>query len=97
MLSVASWVGRPQYPGYAGSKAAEWSLTNSLREGLREQGTLVIGVHAGFVDTDFSKQFDAPKITPQQVAEQTMQAIIEQQPEVLADDVARRIKASLAQ
>jgi NAD(P)-dependent dehydrogenase (short-subunit alcohol dehydrogenase family) len=96
MLSVASWVGRPQYPGYAGSKAAEWSLTNSLREGLRDQRTLVVGVHAGFVDTDLSKQFDAPKITPQEVAEQTMQAIVEQQTEVLADEPARRVKASLA-
>lgn len=95
MLSVASWVGRPQYPAYAGSKAAQWSLTNSLREGLRDQRTLVVGVHAGFVDTDFSKQIDAPKITPEDVAEQTMQAIIEERTEVLADEPARRIKASL--
>lgn len=39
MLSLASWVGRPQYPGYAAAKAAEWSLTDSLRQGLRDQGT----------------------------------------------------------
>lgn len=96
MLSVAAWVGRPQFPGYAASKAAQWSLTNSLREGLRTQGTLVVGVHAGFVDTDLSKQFDAPKITSQEVAEQTMRAIVEEQTEVLVDEPARRIKASLA-
>lgn len=96
MLSVASWVGRPQFPGYAGSKAAQWSLTNSFREGLRDQGTLVVGVHAGFVETDLSKQFGGPKITPQVVAEETMQAIVEGRTEVLADEPARRVKASLA-
>ncbi|WP_034262679.1 SDR family oxidoreductase [Actinospica robiniae] len=96
MLSVASWVGRPRFPGYAGSKAAQWSLTNSFREGLRDQGTLVVGVHAGFVDTDLSKQFEGPKITPQVVVEETMQAIVEGRTEVLADEPARRIKASLA-
>ena len=95
MLSVASWVGRPQYPAYAGSKAAQWSLTNSLREGLRDQGTLVVGVHAGFVDTDFSRRFDVPKISAQDVAEQTMRAIVEEKTEVLADEPARRTKASL--
>lgn len=40
MRSVASWAGRPLYPGYAASKAVQWSLTYSLRQGLREQGTL---------------------------------------------------------
>ncbi|MFJ7949129.1 SDR family oxidoreductase [Streptomyces sp. NPDC096354] len=47
LLSLASWVGQPLFPGYASAKAAQWSLTDALRQGLREQGTLVIGVHAG--------------------------------------------------
>lgn len=96
MLSVASWVGRPQFPGYAGSKAAQWSLTNSFREGLRDQGTLVVGVHAGFVETDLSKQFGGPKIAAEVVVEEAMRAIAEEQTEVLVDEPARRAKASLA-
>jgi NAD(P)-dependent dehydrogenase (short-subunit alcohol dehydrogenase family) len=47
MLSVASWIGGTLFPGYYASKAAQWSLTQSLRQGLRDQGTLVVGVHAG--------------------------------------------------
>ncbi|WP_326778829.1 SDR family NAD(P)-dependent oxidoreductase [Streptomyces sp. NBC_01445] len=47
MLSVASWRVNNRWPSYAASKAAEWSLTNALRVGLRQQGTLVVGVHVG--------------------------------------------------
>ena len=97
MLSLASWTGRPQFAGYAAAKAAEWSLTNSLRLGLHDQGTLVVGVHAGFVDTDLSAWIDAPKITPASVAEQTMRALADDQVEVLADEETRKVKAALSQ
>ncbi len=97
MLSLASWTGRPQFPGYAAAKAAQWSLTDSLRLGLRDQGTLVVGVHAGFVDTQLSAAVDAPKISPASVAEQTMRALADDQVEVLADDETRKAKAALSQ
>ena len=61
MLSVASWRANQRFPGYAASKSAEWSLTNALRGALREQGTVVIGVHVGYVDTDATKEVDALK------------------------------------
>jgi NAD(P)-dependent dehydrogenase (short-subunit alcohol dehydrogenase family) len=96
MLSVASWRGAPLFPGYAASKAAQWSLTNSLREALLEQGTLVVGVHAGFVDTDLSTWTDAPKITAAEVAEQTMRALAADRVEVLADEPTRQVKAALS-
>jgi NAD(P)-dependent dehydrogenase (short-subunit alcohol dehydrogenase family) len=96
MLSVASWIGEPLLPGYAASKAAQWSLTQSLRQGLRDQGTLVVGVYAGFVETDLSARFDAPKISPASVAEQTMQALADNSTEVLADERTRQAKAALS-
>src|ERR1700727_1791546 len=34
VLSAASWRANIRLPGYAASKAAEWSLTNALRIGL---------------------------------------------------------------
>ncbi|MFD5571063.1 SDR family oxidoreductase [Streptomyces cadmiisoli] len=97
MLSVASWVGEPLFPGYAASKAAQWSLTDSLRQALGDQGTLVIGVHAGFVDTELSAWTDAPKISAAEVAERTMQALADGRPEVLADEETRRVKAALSE
>ncbi|MGI5144033.1 MULTISPECIES: SDR family oxidoreductase [unclassified Streptomyces] len=96
MLSLASWVGRPLFPGYAAAKAAQWSLTDALRQALREQGTLVMGVHAGFVDTDLSAWVDAPKISAADVAEQTMQALAHDRSEVLADEETRQTKAALS-
>ncbi|GAA1695785.1 SDR family oxidoreductase [Streptomyces yatensis] len=97
MLSLASWVGQPGFPGYAASKSAQWSLTDALRKGLQEQGTLVVGVHSGFVDTDLSSWVDAPKITTADVAEQTMEALANDRWEVLADDETRQAKAALSQ
>jgi NAD(P)-dependent dehydrogenase (short-subunit alcohol dehydrogenase family) len=97
MLSLASWVGQPLFPGYAAAKAAQWSLTDALRQALGEQGTLVVGVHAGFVDTDLSAWTDAPKISAADVAEQTMRALAHDRGEVLADEETRRARAALAQ
>ncbi|MFI2297699.1 SDR family oxidoreductase [Actinacidiphila glaucinigra] len=96
MLSLASWVGQPQFPGYAASKAAQWSLTDALRKGLHGQGTLVVGVHCGFVDTDLSAWTDAPKISAASVAELTMEALADDRFEVLADEPTRSAKAALA-
>ncbi|MEV7008729.1 SDR family oxidoreductase [Streptosporangium sp. NPDC051022] len=96
MLSLVSWVGRPDFPGYAASKAAQWSLTNALRQGLHAQGTLVVGVHAGFVDTDLSSWTDAPKISAATVAELTMDALENDRLEVLADAETRKVKAGLS-
>ncbi|MFB7293727.1 SDR family oxidoreductase [Actinacidiphila glaucinigra] len=97
MLSLASWVGQPLIPGYAASKAAEWSLTDALRQALQPQGTLVMGVHASFVDTELSSWTDAPKISSATVAELTMDALLHDRPEVLADEETRRAKSALSQ
>src|SRR3954447_15799943 len=52
MLSVTSFFTNPENGSYGASKAAEWSLTNGVRIELAQQGTLVVGVHAGFIDTE---------------------------------------------
>ncbi|RAS65647.1 short-subunit dehydrogenase [Lentzea atacamensis] len=96
VLSVLSFIGWPGARGYAASKAAGWSLTQSTREALREQGTRVIAVHAGFIDTDMASGVDAPKIAPEDVVSQVLQAIRNGDDEVLADDLTRSVKAALA-
>jgi len=54
MLSVVSFFSAPTQGSYCASKAAEWSLTKAVRFELRAQGTLVIGVYAGYIDTDMT-------------------------------------------
>jgi NAD(P)-dependent dehydrogenase (short-subunit alcohol dehydrogenase family) len=96
VLSVLSFVSMPQAATYSASKAAAWSLTNSLRLELRQQGTLVVAVHAGFIDTDMAAGVDAEKISPESVAAQIVAALEADAEEVLADPTSELVKASLA-
>jgi NAD(P)-dependent dehydrogenase (short-subunit alcohol dehydrogenase family) len=96
MLSAASWRTNTRTPGYSASKAAEWSLTNALRIGLRDQGTVVIAVHVSYVDTDATQRLTVPKLPPSRVADQTMDAITHGEPEVLVDETTRMVRAKLS-
>ncbi|MEV6118012.1 SDR family NAD(P)-dependent oxidoreductase [Streptomyces sp. NPDC052109] len=96
VLSVASWRVKPRRPGHAAPKAAEWSLTNALRAGLRGQGTLVVGVHVGPVDTDATAGWDVPKLPAAQVAARPLDAIGSGEAEALVDEVSRRVRAVLS-
>ncbi len=96
VLSVLSWISLPGTATYCVSKAAAWSLTNGLRNELRGQGTQVVGVHLGLMDTDMTAGFDAPKIAPKDVAEQIVRALQDGSEEVLADGTSRQVKASLS-
>jgi NAD(P)-dependent dehydrogenase (short-subunit alcohol dehydrogenase family) len=81
---------------YAAAKAAQWSLTNGVRLELAGQGTLVTGVHLGSADTDMVAAFDVDKIDPADVARAALDGVEAGAIEVLVDDEARRVKASLA-
>jgi NAD(P)-dependent dehydrogenase (short-subunit alcohol dehydrogenase family) len=96
LLSILSWVSVPSAGTYAASKAAAWALTNWLRTALREQGTQVVGVHAGPVDTDMAKDLTLPKVTPVDVVRQALRALEAEQDEVLSDDWTRQVKARLS-
>jgi NAD(P)-dependent dehydrogenase (short-subunit alcohol dehydrogenase family) len=96
MLSIVSFFTNPQNGTYSASKAAELALTNGVRIELARQGTLVVGVHASFIDTDMAEGVDAPKISPQDVARQMLDGVEEGLTEVLADDQTRQIKARLS-
>jgi NAD(P)-dependent dehydrogenase (short-subunit alcohol dehydrogenase family) len=94
VLSVLSWLAFGS--GYEISKAAAWSATNSLRLELREQGTIVTGLHVPYMDTDMAAGVTAPKSDPREVARQVADAILAGDFEVLADDTTRAVKSKLA-
>ena len=95
VLSVASWINSGAMTAYAVSKAAAWSLTNGLRNELRPQGTQVLGLHVGFVDTDLARGLDVVKVSPQSVAVSAFDALEAGASEVLADERARMVKRGL--
>ncbi|GAA0225304.1 SDR family oxidoreductase [Cryptosporangium japonicum] len=94
IASVLSWVAGASV--YGASKAALWSVSNSLRVELAAQGTQVVGVHLGYTDTDMTRALDVEKNDPRQVARDTIAAVGRGETEVLADDVSRAVKAALS-
>ena len=96
MLSVTSFYTNLIDASYGASKAAEWSLTNGVRLELHRQGTLVVAVHASFIDTDMATLTNAPKDSPESVARLAFDAVEAGQVEVLADERTRTIKAQLS-
>lgn len=97
VLSAASWSSFPGAEPYAASKAAAWSLTDGIRLALAEQGTQVLGLHMGLVDTDMTASFtDAEKVSPESVVTAALDGLEAGALEVLADRPATLAKASLA-
>jgi NAD(P)-dependent dehydrogenase (short-subunit alcohol dehydrogenase family) len=97
MLSVTSFYTNPLDASYGASKAAAWSLTNGVRLELHHQGTLVVAVHASFIDTDMAAlATNVTKDSPESVARQALDAVEAGQAEVLADERTRTVKAELS-
>jgi NAD(P)-dependent dehydrogenase (short-subunit alcohol dehydrogenase family) len=67
-----------------------------LRNELRGQGTQVVSVHAGYIDTDMVKGVDAPKSSPQAIAAAVLAGIEAGDQEVLSDETSRNVKSGLA-
>jgi NAD(P)-dependent dehydrogenase (short-subunit alcohol dehydrogenase family) len=96
LLSVASWVGSPILSTYAASKAAAWNFTNAARVELKRQGTHLVGVHVGFVDTDLTATLEVDKVAPAAVAAAALDAVEAGEPEAIVDDLSRQVKAGLS-
>jgi NAD(P)-dependent dehydrogenase (short-subunit alcohol dehydrogenase family) len=67
-LSVMALAPLPFTPAYAISKAAAFSLTQSLRALLAGRGVKVYAVLTGPTDTDMTRGFEIPKASPEAVA-----------------------------
>lgn len=83
----------PVTGSYSASKAAAWSFTGSAGPSCRGQGTQVVRVHLGYMDTDMVP-LDVPKIAPADVARQILDAV--ESGAVLADLPSERAKAALS-
>jgi NAD(P)-dependent dehydrogenase (short-subunit alcohol dehydrogenase family) len=92
--SVLSWAAGAG--AYGASKAALWSLTNSLRMELASQHTQVVGVHLGFADTDMTVDWQVDKLDPADVADSVLDGIQHGDSEVLADRISHQFKSALA-
>lgn len=96
VLSVTSWMNSPTLATYGATKSAAWALTNGLRIELAEQRTQVVGLHAGFIDTDLTRDIDARKSSPEEIVRATLDALERGENEVLADEVSRQVHRGLS-
>ncbi|WIE64885.1 SDR family oxidoreductase [Curtobacterium sp. MCLR17_036] len=95
VLSALSWFSTRGAGAYHAAKAAEWALTNSARLELAEQGTLVTAVHLGAADTDITRGWDGPKVSPQAVVDAVLAGVESDATEVLVDPWSEFVKTAL--
>ena len=93
--SIASHVNFPVLGSYSASKAAVHSLTQGVRAELDAQGTRVVGVYPGPVDTDMTEPIDMPKVPPAQIAEAALRAVSNGVADVYPDDMATDLRAQM--
>jgi NAD(P)-dependent dehydrogenase (short-subunit alcohol dehydrogenase family) len=96
ILSALSWLTFPSTGAYCAAKSAEWSLTNALRLELAPQGTRVSSLHVGYMDTDMTRNVDAPKSDPAVIAKLAIDGIEAGDAEIIADEVSQRVQAGLS-
>jgi NAD(P)-dependent dehydrogenase (short-subunit alcohol dehydrogenase family) len=75
MLSMAALVSLPVTGTYSASKAAFLSVTRSIRAELAAQGTIVVGVLAVQTETPIGARLPPPRMTPDEVASDALDAV----------------------
>ena len=94
VASVLSWLAVGN--SYSATKAALWSMTNSVRLELLAQGVGVTGLHVGYMDTDMAAAVESFKSAPADVARLALDGIEAGAFEVLADDLTRQVRSGLS-
>src|SRR5262245_1111402 len=90
-VSLAALAPIPVTPAYSLSKAAAFSLTQSLRMLLAGQGVRVHAVLTGPVDTDMVRDLDIPKASPESVAQGILDAVEKGEEEIFPDPLSATI------
>src|SRR3989440_472504 len=93
-VSLMALAALPLTPAYSISKAAAFSLTQSLRALLAGQGVRVHAVLTGPVDTDMTRGFDIPKSAPDSVARAIFDGVENDEEEIFPDPLTASMAES---
>jgi NAD(P)-dependent dehydrogenase (short-subunit alcohol dehydrogenase family) len=88
VLSLAAIAAVPFSPAYSISKAAAFSLAQSLRALYARQGLSVHVVLPGPVDTDMARGLDIPKASPESVARGIFDGVEKGEEEIFPDPMS---------
>jgi NAD(P)-dependent dehydrogenase (short-subunit alcohol dehydrogenase family) len=91
VLSLSSLAAVPFSPSYSVSKAAAFSLSQSLRVLLAGRGVSVHRVLPGPVDTDMTRGLDIPKASPESVARAIWDGVEKGEEEIFPDPMSEAI------
>jgi NAD(P)-dependent dehydrogenase (short-subunit alcohol dehydrogenase family) len=83
--SVTAFAAMPVLPAYPISKAAAFSLSQSLRALLAGRGVRVHAVLTGPVDTDMTRGLDIPKSSPESVARAIVDGVEKDEEDIFPD------------
>lgn len=91
ILSMAGLAAVPFSPAYSISKAAAFSLTQSLRALWAGRGVKVHAVFAGPVDTDMSRSLEIPKAPPDSVAQAILNGLENGDEDIFPDPMSQSV------
>jgi NAD(P)-dependent dehydrogenase (short-subunit alcohol dehydrogenase family) len=94
VLSMAAFAPIPVVPAYSISKAATFSLSQSLRALLAGRGVRVHAVLAGPVDTEMSRDLDVPKASAESVARGIFDGVAKGDEEIFPDPLSESMAQS---
>jgi NAD(P)-dependent dehydrogenase (short-subunit alcohol dehydrogenase family) len=91
ILSLASIAAVPFDPLYSISKAASFSLSQSLRALLAGQGVSVHIVLPGPIDTDMTRGLEIPKASPETTARAIFDGVEKEEEEIFPDPMSEAV------
>jgi NAD(P)-dependent dehydrogenase (short-subunit alcohol dehydrogenase family) len=90
-LSMVALAPLPIIPAYSISKAAAFSMTQSLRAHLVGQGVTVHAVILGPIDTDMNRGFNIPKASTESAAQGIFDGLERGEEEIFPDPASQQI------
>jgi NAD(P)-dependent dehydrogenase (short-subunit alcohol dehydrogenase family) len=94
ILSAYALAPLPLIPAYSISKAAAFSLTQSLRALVAGRGVRVHAVLTGPTDTDMTRGFDIPKASPESVASAILDGVERGEEDIFPDPMSQTMADS---
>ena len=94
VVSIAAFASLPVMSAYSISKAAAFSLSQSLRALLAGRGMSVHAVLTGPVDTDMTQGLDIPKASPESVARAILAGVENGEEDIFPDPMSESLAES---
>jgi NAD(P)-dependent dehydrogenase (short-subunit alcohol dehydrogenase family) len=94
VVSIGAFAAVPVLPAYSASKAAAFSITQSLRALLAGQGVKVHAVMPGPIDTEMIRDLPIPKTPPESVAQAILDGVENGDEEIFPDPLSEMLAES---